>query len=209
MKKTFVAIFLAFFVLLFFGLSFEREKSEPAQAIIESALAQSLSSADILGLSESNGRLKLDFSENECDTVCTLFFDCEKGIIPIVCCGESLEQRENGITFEHIAMQIKLAMKSISATDACKVIIAYEPIWAIGTGRTATDEQANEVCAAIRKTLASIYDEKTADTIRILYGGSMNAKNAEGLLSMSDIDGGLIGGASLKEEDFSTIINFA
>ncbi|MBR3576919.1 MAG: triose-phosphate isomerase [Clostridia bacterium] len=133
----------------------------------------------------------------------------EKGITPIVCCGESLEQRENGITFEHIAMQIKLAMKSISAADACKVIIAYEPIWAIGTGRTATDEQANEVCAAIRKTLASIYDEKTADEIRILYGGSMNAKNAEGLLSMSDIDGGLIGGASLKEEDFSTIINFA
>lgn len=133
----------------------------------------------------------------------------EKGITPIFCCGETLEQRENGITFEHIAMQIKLGMKNISAADAKKVIIAYEPIWAIGTGKTATDEQANEVCAAIRKTIAEIYDAETADEIRILYGGSMNAKNAEGLLAMSDIDGGLIGGASLKAEDFSTIINFA
>ncbi len=133
----------------------------------------------------------------------------EKGITPIVCCGETLEQREDGITFDWIAMQIKLAMKDISAADAEKVIIAYEPIWAIGTGKTATDEQANEVCAAIRVVLSEIYSKETADKIRILYGGSMNAKNAEGLLAMSDIDGGLIGGASLKAEDFSTIINFA
>ncbi len=133
----------------------------------------------------------------------------EKGITPIVCCGETLEQRENGITFDWIAMQIKLAMKGISKEDAKKVIIAYEPIWAIGTGKTATDEQANEVCADIRKTLEKIYDKETADTIRILYGGSMNAKNAAGLLAQSDIDGGLIGGASLKAEDFSVIINAA
>ncbi len=133
----------------------------------------------------------------------------EKGITPIVCCGETLTQREDGITFDWIAMQIKLAMKDISADDAKKVIIAYEPIWAIGTGKTATDEQANEVCAAIRSVLAEIYSKETAEEIRILYGGSMNAKNAAGLLAMSDIDGGLIGGASLKAEDFSTIINFA
>ena len=133
----------------------------------------------------------------------------EKGITPIVCCGETLQQREDGITFEWIAMQIKLAMKNISAADAEKVIIAYEPIWAIGTGKTATDEQANEVCAAIRKVLADVYSKETADKIRILYGGSMNANNAKGLLAMSDIDGGLIGGASLKPVDFSTIINFA
>lgn len=133
----------------------------------------------------------------------------EKGITPIVCCGETLEQRENGITFDWISMQIKLAMKNITAADAVKVIIAYEPIWAIGTGKTATDEQANEVCAAIRKSLAAIYDETTAQNIRILYGGSMNAKNAEGLLAQPDIDGGLIGGASLKADDFNTIIKFA
>ncbi len=133
----------------------------------------------------------------------------EKGITPIVCCGETLQQRENGITFDWIAMQIKLAMKGISKEDAKRVIIAYEPIWAIGTGKTATDEQANEVCADIRKTLEKIYDKETAEAIRILYGGSMNAKNAAGLLAQSDIDGGLIGGASLKVEDFSIIINAA
>lgn len=133
----------------------------------------------------------------------------EKGITPIVCCGETLQQRENGITFDWIAMQIKLAMKGISKEDAKRVIIAYEPIWAIGTGKTATDEQANEVCADIRKTLEKVYDKETADAIRILYGGSMNAKNAAGLLAQSDIDGGLIGGASLKVEDFSIIINAA
>ena len=133
----------------------------------------------------------------------------EKGITPIVCCGETLQQRENGITFDWIAMQIKLAMKGISKEDAKRVIIAYEPIWAIGTGKTATDEQANEVCADIRKTLEKVYDKETADAIRILYGGSMNAKNAAGLLAQSDIDGGLIGGASLKAEDFSIIINAA
>ena len=130
-------------------------------------------------------------------------------IIPIVCVGESLSQRENGITFDFIAMQVKLALKNISAQDAEKVVIAYEPIWAIGTGKTATDEQANEVCAFIRKTVKELYGENTANTMRILYGGSMNAKNAAGLLAQSDIDGGLIGGASLKAPDFCTIINAA
>ena len=133
----------------------------------------------------------------------------ENDITPIVCCGESLDQRESGIAFDFISMQVKLALKDISAEDAKKVVIAYEPIWAIGTGKTATDEQANEVCAFIRETIKGLYGADVADTMRILYGGSMNAANAAGLLAQSDIDGGLIGGASLKAPDFCTIINAA
>lgn len=133
----------------------------------------------------------------------------ENDITPIVCCGESLEQRESGIAFDFISMQVKLALKDISAEDAKKVVIAYEPIWAIGTGKTATDEQANEVCAFIRETIKGLYGADVAETMRILYGGSMNAGNAAGLLAQSDIDGGLIGGASLKAPDFCTIINAA
>ncbi|MBQ3054121.1 MAG: triose-phosphate isomerase [Clostridia bacterium] len=133
----------------------------------------------------------------------------ENDIVPIVCVGESLEQRESGVAFDFIAMQVKLALNGISAEDAKKVVIAYEPIWAIGTGKTATDEQANEVCAFIRQQITALYGTDVADTMRILYGGSMNAGNAAGLLAQSDIDGGLIGGASLKAPDFCTIINAA
>ena len=132
----------------------------------------------------------------------------EHGLTPILCCGESLQQRELGITFEHVATQIKIGFSEISADDAKKIIVAYEPIWAIGTGKTATDDQANEVCKAIRDTLAALYGQETADEITIQYGGSVNAKNASGLMKMSDIDGGLVGGASLKAQDFSTIVHF-
>ena len=132
-----------------------------------------------------------------------------KGLIPIVCCGESLEQREAGITMDWIAIQIKKAFAGIEADDAKKVIVAYEPIWAIGTGKTATDEQAEEVCAGIRDLLVDLYDEETANAITIQYGGSMNAANAKELLSMPNIDGGLIGGASLKAADFNTIVESA
>ena len=132
-----------------------------------------------------------------------------KGIIPIVCCGESLEQREAGITLDWIAIQIKKAFAGISAEDAAKVVVAYEPIWAIGTGKTATDDQAEEVCGGIRKILAGLYDEKTAAAITIQYGGSMNAGNCAGLLAKPNIDGGLIGGASLKAPDFATITKAA
>ena len=131
----------------------------------------------------------------------------EKNIVPIVCVGEKLSEREAGITKSLIKEQTKIAFSGISADDAKKVVIAYEPVWAIGTGKTATDEQAEEVCKMIRDFISSIYDESTADTILILYGGSMNAANAAGLLSMPNIDGGLIGGASLKAEDFTTIMN--
>lgn len=133
----------------------------------------------------------------------------EKGLVPIVCCGESLEQREAGITMDLIAIQIKKAFANISADDAKKVVVAYEPIWAIGTGKTATDDQAQEVCGGIRAVLADLYDEATAKEITIQYGGSMNAANCEGLLAKADIDGGLIGGASLKSADFAVITKAA
>ncbi len=119
----------------------------------------------------------------------------EKGLIPILCCGESLEQREMGVTIDWIRLQIKSDLLGVSADDAKKIVIAYEPIWAIGTGKTATSDQAQEVCKAIRDCLAEIYDQATADEIRIQYGGSMNASNAAELLSKPDIDGGLVGGA--------------
>ena len=130
----------------------------------------------------------------------------EKGLIPIVCCGESLEQREAGITMDLITIQIKKAFANISADDAKKVVVAYEPIWAIGTGKTATDDQAEEVCGAIREVLTALYDAATAKEITIQYGGSMNAANCAGLLSKANIDGGLIGGASLKSADFGVIV---
>lgn len=133
----------------------------------------------------------------------------EKGLLPIVCVGETLEEREAGITMELITIQIKKAFAGISAEDAKKVVVAYEPIWAIGTGKTATDEQAEEVCGGIRKVLAELYCENCAKEITIQYGGSMNAGNAEGLLAKPNIDGGLIGGASLKSADFAVITKAA
>ena len=128
-------------------------------------------------------------------------------LIPIVCCGETLEQREAGITLEWIAGQIKKAFANIPADQAKDAIIAYEPIWAIGTGKVATKEQAEEVCRHIRNTIAEIYDAETADEIRILYGGSVTGDSANELFSMEDIDGGLVGGASLKA-DFGRIVHY-
>ena len=131
----------------------------------------------------------------------------EHKMIPIMCCGETLNQREMNITIEHIRIQIKKGLYGLSASDAEKVVIAYEPIWAIGTGKTATSQQAQEVCAAIRQVVKEIYGEATAEKIRIQYGGSVNGKNAAELFAMNDIDGGLVGGASLKEE-FEQIVNY-
>ena len=131
----------------------------------------------------------------------------EHGITPIICCGESLTQRKQGIYIDWIRMQIKIAFQNVSADNAAKAVIAYEPIWAIGTGETATSDQAEEVCAAIRACIAEIYDEATAASIRIQYGGSVNAGNAAELFSKPDIDGGLVGGASLKP-DFGKIVNY-
>lgn len=131
----------------------------------------------------------------------------EHGITPIMCCGESLTQREQGITIDWIRQQVKVGFQGISAEDAKKVVIAYEPIWAIGTGKTATTEQAEEVCYAIRNCIAEIYGPSIADEIRIQYGGSVNAGNAAELFAQPDIDGGLVGGASLKP-DFGKIVNY-
>ena len=128
------------------------------------------------------------------------------GLLPILCVGESLTQREQNVTSEHIRTQIKIALGNASADDMKKIVIAYEPIWAIGTGKTATSAQAQEVCKLIRDTVGELFGAETAAGVSILYGGSMNAKNAAELLAQPDIDGGLIGGASLKAEDFGKII---
>lgn len=131
----------------------------------------------------------------------------EHGLTPILCCGETLEQREMGITLDWIRMQIKSDLKDIPADQVANLVIAYEPIWAIGTGKTATSDQAQEVCGAIRECIREMYDAATADAVRIQYGGSVNAGNAAELFAKPDIDGGLVGGASLKA-DFGKIVNY-
>ena len=131
----------------------------------------------------------------------------EHGITPIICCGETLTQRKQGIYIDWIHMQIKIAFQNVTADQAKKAVIAYEPIWAIGTGETATADQAEEVCGAIRSCIGEIYDDATAQEIRIQYGGSVNAGNAAELFAKPDIDGGLVGGASLKA-DFGKIVNY-
>ncbi len=130
----------------------------------------------------------------------------EAGLKPIVCIGELLWERECGITEEVLGKQCKLDFFGISAEDMKKTVIAYEPVWAIGTGKTATADQAEEACAYIRSVIAKMFDKATADAVTVQYGGSMNAKNAAELLSKPDVDGGLIGGASLKAPDFGVII---
>ena len=126
-----------------------------------------------------------------------------------MCVGESLAQREQGVTSELVALQTKIALGGVSAAELKNVIIAYEPIWAIGTGLTATAEQAEEVCKTIREVVASLYGKAEAEAFTIQYGSSMNAKNADELLAMPDVDGGLIGGASLKAPDFAAIVKAA
>ena len=128
------------------------------------------------------------------------------GLKPIICVGESLAQREQGVTEELVRMQVKIALNGVTADELKNVVIAYEPVWAIGTGRTATADQAQEVCAAIRKVVGELYGEAVAEATTIQYGGSMNAANADELLSKPDVDGGLIGGASLKPADFAAIV---
>ena len=131
----------------------------------------------------------------------------EHGLTPIICCGESLTQREQGITIDWIRQQIKIAFLNVTAEQAKSAVIAYEPIWAIGTGKVATTEQAEEVCAAIRACIKEIYDEATGEAIRIQYGGSVSAASAPELFAQANIDGGLVGGASLKP-DFGKIVNY-
>ena len=127
---------------------------------------------------------------------------------PIVCVGESLEQREQGLAYDVIESQTEKALEGLTNSQVQNTIIAYEPIWAIGTGKTATKEDANEAIKKIREKIAKIYGQNVADGVIIQYGGSMKPENAKDLLNMSDIDGGLIGGASLKAENFASIVNY-
>ena len=129
-------------------------------------------------------------------------------ITPILCCGETLEQRENGTTNQVVGAQIKADLEGLSKELVEKVVIAYEPIWAIGTGKTATDEQANETIMAIRGVVAEMFGKEVADKVRIQYGGSVKPNTIKNQMAMSDIDGALVGGASLKASDFSQIVNF-
>ena len=130
------------------------------------------------------------------------------GLKPIVCVGETLEQRENGEAKNVVTKQIELALRNITDEQVANTIIAYEPIWAIGTGKTATKEDADEMIGTIREKISNIYRQSTADRVIIQYGGSVKSSNAKELFGMSDIDGGLVGGASLKAEEFSKIVNF-
>ena len=131
------------------------------------------------------------------------------GLKVIVCVGENLTQREQGVTEELVRMQTKIALRDVTAEEMKNIVIAYEPVWAIGTGKTATADQAQEVCAAIRKVVGELYGEDAAKALTVQYGGSMNAKNAEELLGKPDVDGGLIGGASLKADQFAIIVDAA
>lgn len=133
----------------------------------------------------------------------------DKGITPIVCVGESLSERDRDLTMDRISYQVKAALYGLTPEQVKKVVIAYEPIWAIGTGRTATPEQAQEVCAAIRATVRDMFGDAAADSVRILYGGSMNPGNVDSFMPMPDIDGGLIGGAALKHDSFLALVHAA
>ena len=158
----------------------------------------------ILGHSERRA-----MGETDQDVNAKLISALAAGLTPIVCVGESLQQRETGVTFEHITMQLKSAFAGIVPEQLRRIIVAYEPIWAIGTGLTASPQEAEEVCQHIRTVIRKLSSTKTARATSILYGGSMNDKNAESLLAQPDIDGGLIGGASLDPEKFVRIINAA
>ena len=158
----------------------------------------------ILGHSERRA-----MGETDQDVNAKVHAALENGLTPIMCVGETLEQRETGITTEWITMQIKAGLQNVGEDKIRKMIIAYEPIWAIGTGKTATPEQAEEVCENIRAVIRKLYGARVARSVTIQYGGSMNAKNAHELLAQPDVDGGLIGGASLKAPDFVEIVNAA
>ncbi|MBO5923686.1 MAG: triose-phosphate isomerase [Lentisphaeria bacterium] len=190
------------------GIGAENCNANPAGAYTGEIAADMLVDAGckyvIIGHSERRA-----MGETDADINAKVLAALGSGLVPILCCGESLEQREAGITDEHISMQIKLALQNVPEDKMRKVVIAYEPIWAIGTGRTATPEQAQEVCENIRTVVRKLYSSKIARAISILYGGSMNEKNAYELLAQPDIDGGLIGGASLVPEKFVQIIEAA
>ena len=190
------------------GIGAENVNANPSGAYTGEISADMLTDAGckyvIIGHSERRA-----MGETDLDVNAKVITALNAGLTPIMCCGETLEQRKSGITAEHITMQIKLGLQNVPEDKIRKVIIAYEPIWAIGTGLTATPEQAQEVCEMIRSVVRKLYSSKHARAITIQYGGSMNEKNAFELLAQPDIDGGLIGGASLVPEKFVKIIEAA
>ena len=191
------------------GIGAENMNPNPSGAYTGELSADMLTDAGCKYVIIGHSERREMFGETDADVNAKVLAALEAGLIPILCCGETLEQREAGITTEHIAMQIKLGLAGVPEDKIRKVIIAYEPIWAIGTGRTATPEQAQEVCELIRSVVRKLYSSKNARAITIQYGGSMNEKNAYELLAQPDIDGGLIGGASLVPEKFVAIIEAA
>ena len=191
------------------GIGAENCSAKPSGAYTGELAANMLTDAGCKYVIIGHSERREMFGETDADVNAKVLAALDAGLIPIMCCGETLEQREAGVTNEHIAMQIKLGLQNVPEDKIRKVIIAYEPIWAIGTGRTATPQQAQDVCEMIRAVVRKLYSSKNARAITIQYGGSMNEKNAYELLSMPDIDGGLIGGASLVPEKFVAIIEAA
>ncbi len=168
--------------------------------------AEMLAEAGVYAVVIGHSERRAYFGETDEDVNKKVLKALQTGLVPIMCVGETLTQREQGITIDFIRMQVKIGLKDVPAAEASKVVVAYEPVWAIGTGKTASNAQAEEVCAAIRQVLAELYGQAVADDMRILYGGSVNGANAKELFAMGNIDGGLVGGASLKP-DFADIVN--
>lgn len=171
--------------------------------------ANMLSSMGVKNVIIGHSERRTYFGETDITVNKRLKSALNSGLNVILCVGEYLEQREQGITNEIVSLQTKIALQGVSKEELNNVIIAYEPVWAIGTGKTATADQANEVCKTIRNVISYLYDTTCAENIIIQYGGSMNASNADELLSKPDVDGGLIGGASLKAHDFASIVESA
>ncbi|NLT39588.1 MAG: triose-phosphate isomerase [Clostridiales bacterium] len=182
---------------------------EPSGAYTGEISSQMLQDLGVKYVIVGHSERRRDFGETDVIVNKKLRAALGGNMIPILCVGESIEQRERGVTEELICLQIKEALSGVEARQVRRIVIAYEPIWAIGTGMTATVEDAREVCALIRAQIRRVFGAAAARSVRILYGGSMNAKNAKGLLACPDIDGGLIGGASLSADEFITIIEEA
>ena len=182
---------------------------EPSGAYTGEVSADMLTDLGVKNVIIGHSERRQYFGETDISVNKKVHAALEAGLHPIICVGESLEQRDMGVTLELIALQVKSALSGVAAEKVRKCVIAYEPIWAIGTGRTATAEQAAEVCTSIRTVIRGLYGARVARSVTIQYGGSMNPKNAQELLAQPDVDGGLIGGAALKPDQFVDIINAA
>jgi len=187
----------------------ENVHQEPSGAFTGEVSADMLKDAGVKYVIVGHSERRQYFSETDALVNQKVHAVLEAGMHPIICVGESLQQREMGVTMDHIALQVKSALFEVTSEKVRKCVIAYEPIWAIGTGKTASAEQAAEVCTHIRSTIRGLYGARVARSVTIQYGGSMNPKNAYELLAQPDVDGGLIGGASLKPQQFVEIVNAA